>query len=387
MTAERLRIALVGAAGVVAAECHLNAIPMVERLELAALCDTNAAALERRAREHGVEKRYTRLEDALSDPEIDAVDIVTPPFTHAALAIAAAKAGKHVYVEKPMARSAGEARAMIAAARAAGVRLMVGESYVFHGPHVLARRAIEDGAIGEVVQVRQTKGPWVFREEESRRLGGRGHDIPWRVDPELSGGGDFPWMMDHGPHFFATARYLAGDAAIERVAALPRSHGFGLEAHLRGISAVTWLYEGGEIDGTWSQAETAPEAVELTGFRTEVTGTTGSIRVFGEGGGAAPGFPHAAPVTLYRDGKTRDMDPAEGLDRSWVSNNSYYDRAHASALRHFADAVMDGTPLRYDGDDGLADLTATLATIKSAVEGRSVALADVEDDWTAYGAG
>ena len=115
---------------------------------------------------------------------------------------------------------------MIAAAESAGVQLMVGESYVFHGPHRLARRLIDRGEIGTVVQIRQTKGPWVFTEAEQRRLGGRGHDVPWRFDPEKSGGGDFPWMMDHAPHFFATARLFA-KRRIRTVSALARDHGYG----------------------------------------------------------------------------------------------------------------------------------------------------------------
>ena len=77
----------------------------------------------------------------------------------------------------------------------------------------------------------------MFNEAENERLGGRGHHIAWRYDPTLSGGGDFPWMMDHGPHFFATARLFNGMSAIERVNALPRPPGEGREEHLPGATA------------------------------------------------------------------------------------------------------------------------------------------------------
>ncbi|MCH7642731.1 MAG: Gfo/Idh/MocA family oxidoreductase [Chloroflexi bacterium] len=387
MSHDRLNIALVGAAGLVAAPAHLNAIPTIDRLNLVALCDVNADAVQALADERGVGKAYSSYDELLADPEIDAVDLVTPPFMHAEMAIAAVQAGKHVYVEKPMARSLGEARAMVQAAADADVRLMVGESYVFHGPHLVARNLIEADAIGEVVQVRQTRGPWLFNEAENERLGGRGHHIAWRYDPTLSGGGDFPWMMDHGPHFFATARLFNGMSAIERVNALPRPHGEGREEHLRGITAVTWMYEGGEVDGVWMQGDTVPEAGRYVGFRTEIVGAHGTILVFGEGGGSAPGYSQIAPVTLYADGTERTFDPGEGSDRSWASNNSYYDRAHGNALRNFAYTVLDGMRARYAPEDGVADLAATLATIKSAMDGRPVALADVPDEWTAYGAG
>ena len=90
-------------------------------------------------------------------------------------------------------------------------------------------------------------------------------------------------MMDHGPHFFATARLFNGMTPIERVNALPRAHGEGRESHLRGVTSVTWMYEGGEADGLWMQADTEPEAGRYVGFHTEVVGTKGSILVFGGG--------------------------------------------------------------------------------------------------------
>ena len=384
--AERLNVALVGAAGMVGAPAHLNALGGIPRANLCALCDTNLEQLEQVGRERGVSRLYSGLDEALADPDVDAVSLVTPPFVHAAQAFAAARAGKHVYCEKPMAPSVGDCKRMVEAARSAGVTLMVGESYVFTGSHVLARRLIDEGKIGAVAQVRETKGVWVFNPDEDRRLGGKGHDdIPWRYDPELSGGGEYPWMMDHGPHFFALARYLAQDRRVARVCALPRARGHRAAEHLRGITAVTWLYEGGEADGVWTQVETPPEATDVIGFRTEVFGTEGMIRVFGEGGGAAPGFPQPPPVTLVRKGLSRAFDPREGTDRSWLSNVAYYDRAHRNALAHFVDSVLDGTHPRYDGEDGMRDIAATLATIRSAIEGRAVSPADVPDDWTAFG--
>ncbi|MCH2126922.1 MAG: Gfo/Idh/MocA family oxidoreductase [Pirellulaceae bacterium] len=379
-----LSIALVGAAGKVAAPCHLNALDAADNLQLTALCDTNEAAIKKLGSRLGIPKVYSQFEQVLEDPSIDAVDIIVPPFLHAPLAIAAAKAGKHVYVEKPMAHSLGEANEMVATAKKANVQLMVGESYYFHGPHQLAHQLIQAGEIGEIVQVRETKAPWVFTDAENRRLNGQGHNVPWRFDPQLSGGGDFPWTFDHGPHLFATAR-LFGTQNIDRVMALPRQRGYAPEEHRRGIASISWLYEGGDIDGSWLHAEHAPNATPWIGFRTEILGTSGSIRAFGEGGGAAPGYDQVAPVTLFKQGKARDFDLNEGPDRSWYSNNSYYDQAHTTSLSHFAHSILHQTRLRYDGHDGAQDLAATLATIKSAIEGRWVALTDIPEHWTAYG--
>ena len=381
MKSDRLQVALVGAAGQNAGHCHLNALPAVPRVDLAAVCDVDTAAVEPICRQHRISKVYSDYSELLADPQIDAVDLVVPPFLHAEMAIAAARAGKHVYVEKPMARSFGEGCSMVAAAQQARVKLMVGESYWFHGPHVLARRLIDDGEIGDVVQVRMTKDIWVFKDEENERLGGRGHDATWRFDPDLSGGGDFPFFMDHGSHLFATARLLAGGRDIAWVTALPRDHGYGREKHLRGITAVSWAYVGGEADGVWTQVETPPEAGRYIGFRSEVTGTCGSMLIFGEGGGSALGFPQVTPVTVYRNGQIFEHDPNEGLDRTWQSNNSYYDQAHINSLTEFVSAVLDDRPLSYDGHSGLLDLSTTLAVLRSATEMRPIQANDVADDW------
>jgi phthalate 4,5-cis-dihydrodiol dehydrogenase len=95
-------------------------------------------------------KAYADVESLCADPSLDVVYVATPHQFHAAHAIAAAGAGKHVLVEKPMALSLEECRAMIAAARKAGVHLIVGHSHSFDAPILQARRLIDSGAFGAV---------------------------------------------------------------------------------------------------------------------------------------------------------------------------------------------------------------------------------------------
>ncbi len=79
------------------------------------------------------------------------------------------------------------------------------------------------------------------------------------------------------------------------------------------------------------------------------------------------------------------MTAIEGIeDRAWVSNNCYYDCAHAAALEDWVTAILQDSPLRYDGSEGVKDLAATIATIKSADDDAPVVLADVPSGWTAY---
>jgi len=391
VTSERLNVALIGATGKVAAPAHLNGLSAALNANLYAVCDIDADSVGELAEATG-SKAFTSLEAVLADPNVDAIDLVTPPFVHAQQTIAAAKAGKHVYCEKPMTHSLGEASAMVEAHRKSGTILMVGESYVFHHPNVATRAAIDNGEIGDVLHIRETKGPWVMKSEEAQRLSGMSHEAnaPWRVDPKLSGGGKFPWIMDHAPHFFATARYFAHDAEVTSITAHSQIgktasevvSGSGAPTG-QAITSVGWSFANG-IDSAWSQIESGGDAVDEVGFVTRVHGTKGTLVVYGEGGGSAAGIAQPAAVVLHRDGATRVIDEGNSDDRVWQSNNNYYDASHQAAIEHWVDSVVAGVPVRYSGEDGRAELAATLATLKSAEERRSIAPADVGEDWTAY---
>jgi len=391
MASDRLNVALIGATGKVAAPAHLNGLSAAPHANLYAVCDLDADFVGELAESTGA-KAYTSLDAVLADPNVDAIDLVTPPFAHAEQTIAAARAGKHVYCEKPMTHSLAEASAMVAAHREAGTTLMVGESYVFHHPNVAARAVIDTGDIGDVLHIRETKGPWVMKPEEAARLSGMSHEAnaPWRIDPKLSGGGNFPWIMDHAPHFFATARYFASGAEVTSITAhsqagqtaSERVSGTGAPTG-QAITSVGWSFENG-IDSAWNQIESAGDAVGEVGFVTHVHGTKGSLVVYGEGGGAANGLPQPAAVILYRDGRSKVIDEGNSDDRVWLSNNNYYDASHQAAIEHWVDSIVAGESVRYSGEDGRMELAATLATIKSAEEHRSISPNDVPEDWTAY---
>ena len=124
MRASRLRVGLVGT-GVIAQVMHLHYLAeLADRYEVAAVCDLDADGARACAERYGIPAVFTDWRDLLGHP-LDAVMVLTSG-SHAPIAEAAARAGLHVFVEKPMCFSADEGRAMIAAAERAGVKLMVG---------------------------------------------------------------------------------------------------------------------------------------------------------------------------------------------------------------------------------------------------------------------
>jgi 1,5-anhydro-D-fructose reductase (1,5-anhydro-D-mannitol-forming) len=143
------------------------------------------------ARRHGVPRWYDDAAALIADPEVDAVYVATPPSSHAEYTLAAARAGKPVYVEKPMARNAAECGAMVDGCRDAGIPLFVAY-YRRALPRFLEiKRVVESGEIGDVRFVSITLHQPLAAEE----LDGRA--LPWRVDPAIAGGGRFVDLASH----------------------------------------------------------------------------------------------------------------------------------------------------------------------------------------------
>ncbi len=145
----------------------------VSGARLVALVDPFAESLARAASELGVARGYSSVSDAMADPNIDAVVIATPTAEHCRIAVVAARAGKHVFCEKPMAMNAVECQEMISATEAAGVHLQIGFMRRFDRSFAMAKERIERGEIGRVVQVKSlthgpsTPKPWMYDIRQS----------------------------------------------------------------------------------------------------------------------------------------------------------------------------------------------------------------------------
>ncbi|MBV9289775.1 MAG: Gfo/Idh/MocA family oxidoreductase [Hyphomicrobiales bacterium] len=149
MAIDRLRIGVIGLGWF--GEIHCDAIVGVPNLELAALCTRTPERLKALARKFGVAKAARDYREVLADPDIDAVSIVTMWDQHTEPAIAALEAGKHVFLEKPIASTVEDARKIIAASERSKGILQVGHICRFNPRYRMAKQAIAAGKIGRIV--------------------------------------------------------------------------------------------------------------------------------------------------------------------------------------------------------------------------------------------
>lgn len=196
MSDDTIRVGFIGSGGI--AGTHIKFLKMVKGVEIIALSDTSQAAMDARIKEHQLQdaKTFTDYKQMLKMKAIDAVSVCTPNFLHYRPTVDALRAGKHVMVEKPMAMSAREAKAMCDAAKKAKKVLSIGFQQRFVPGTSFLRRAVEEGKLGDIVYV---------RAQALRRRGIPSWGVFGRKD--LQGGGP---LIDIGVHIIEVSHYLMG---------------------------------------------------------------------------------------------------------------------------------------------------------------------------------
>ncbi|MBA3431924.1 MAG: Gfo/Idh/MocA family oxidoreductase, partial [Actinobacteria bacterium] len=205
----------------------------------------------------------TSLEEVLADPAVDALLIATSHRSHRQLVEAAARAGKHVFIEKPLALSVGDARACMAAAETAGIVLQVGFQRRRHPAHREIKRLIDEGAIGDIETL-----------EANHSLPNRISPNAWRWEEEQSPLGS---MTSLGIHQIENFHYLAGP--ITRVGAVSRR---GRSVSIDEATAMVFEFASGAV-GTLTSSFFTPWRISLA-----VYGTDGAA--FADRDGAALGY-------------------------------------------------------------------------------------------------
>ena len=185
--------------------------PPVAIPRLVAVAGRDEEAVAEAARRYGYETYYTDWRSLIEDDRVQLFDNGGPNNMHAEPSIAAAEAGKHVFCEKPLARTAEEARSMLDAVNKAGVKHMVAFNYRFVPAVRQIRNLIDSGALGQIYHFRAVYlQEWIMPHYNEKKI--------WRLDKEVAGSGA---LGDLGAHIIDLAHYLVGD--MKSVAAMTRT--------------------------------------------------------------------------------------------------------------------------------------------------------------------
>ena len=207
--------------------------------ELVAVCSRDQARADAFAERHSARAAYNSLDKLLADSRVDGVFISSPNSLHAAQAIQAAEAGKHVLCEKPMTTTLADAVAMVRACRQRGVKLGVGFELRHNPGHVLARNLVADGALGRVTLA---QGQWGFGSRGQETFPPREGLRQWWDDPDAIGGAST--MMGTGVHVMDLLRFVLGQEIVE-VAAI--TDGQTSERPLEQIATLALRFSGGVL--------------------------------------------------------------------------------------------------------------------------------------------
>lgn len=307
---------------------------------LAAVVSGDPAKAKRVAGEHGLPDNaiysYDSFDRIRDNPDIDIVYICLPNSMHAEYTIRAAKAGKHVLCEKPMATSVAEAESMIAACAAAKRKLMIGYRCHFEPCNLEAIRLSRTDAVGKIRYVRSEHG---FVQ---------GNADGWRLKRALSGGGS---LMDMGVYSLQAARYMTGEEPIAVTARESTDRRDPRFAEVEDMIDWTLEFPSGAIGSCQSMYSANQNHILLMGEKGRVE-LEPATRYDGN------------RVWIGKDGREREVTPPPA-----ISANQF-----AGQLDHMAQCASSGREPIVSGQEGLRDMRIIEAIYRSVREGRTIRL-------------
>ena len=278
----------------------------------------------------GAIRAYDRYEDLLADPDVDVVLITTPNALHADQAVAAARAGKHVFCDKPLALSAADAARVVVACREAGVRLGINFQLRHVPSSIEMKRLVGSGEIGRVIAVQAEHAS--FRQEL----------LGWHVDPEIAGLGV---VNNLAVHSLDLVRFILGSEVIDAMAMLDVGAARELER-----SALTLLrFETGELAYVHADHRIRFGLNDCVVYGTEGTIVARNLARHGLSGDLRVVTVHGDVTTAYTT--------ADAYERSVADMNR---------------AVESGIEPLATGLDGLRSVELAEAIAASAWSGRAV---------------
>ncbi len=344
----KTRVALLGAGFIadIHAESYARFVPDAE---IVAVCTRNEERARTFAQHHNIPRWFTDVDETIATSNCDVVDICIPNNLHARATIAAARAGKHVIIEKPLCLTLEEADEMIAACAANGRLLMYAEELCFAPKYERARSLVNEGAIGTIYYLRQC-------EKHS------GPHSDWFYDLNLSGGGA---VMDMGCHGLAWLRWMLGGQPRALSVSAHMQTGLMHKGRTRCEENAVCVveFEGGAIgvvENSWAKLGGMED-------RVEIYGTGGVIH--------ADLFMGSSSLTYSANGYGYAAEKA-GSTQGWTFTmfEEAFNQGYPHELKHFIACVRDGTQPVTTGHDGRAVLELMYAAYYSARTGAKVAL-------------
>jgi myo-inositol 2-dehydrogenase / D-chiro-inositol 1-dehydrogenase len=343
---QRTKVAILGAGFI--SEIHLESYHrFIPEAEVVAVYARNEEKAKEFATKHNIAKWYTDVDKLIKEADCEIVDICLPNFMHADACIKAAKAGKHIIIEKPLAVTLEEADAMIDECKKANVKLMYAEELCFAPKYERVRHLVKEGAVGEVYMLKQS-------EKHS------GPHTDWFYDVNLAGGGV---LMDMGCHAMEWFRWMLGNAKAKSVYASmstvyhkDRTKGEDNSVVIvefeNGVTAVaenSWAKHGGMDD------------------RSEVHGTGGVIY--------ADLFMGNSAISYSKHGYGYAMEKADTtVGWSFTVFEEVFNQGYPHELKHFVDCVRNNKQPLVTGEDGRVVLEILYAAYASAGQGKKIML-------------
>lgn len=336
---DALQVAVIGA-GQIAQRGHLPGF-LQAGAEITAICDNGHSDLEEIAARFNVRRCYSDWQEMLAEGGFDAVSICTPPYLHCDMALAAARRGHHVLVEKPMAMTLEECDRMSAAAEQAGVLLMVSLNQRFMAAHQAAKEILDSAALGRPYLVHGVfghSGPEVWSPAQQ-----------WYFRPEQAGKGV---VSDLGYHKIDLVRWLTGQD-LTQVSAVTNT--FEKQTALEDTAAILFQLSGGTLGTLHVSWVFHPDWDNSLVIRCE----RGVLTIPTEA---------ADPVRVLRvDDEGRQVEQSYHTATEDISG-------WFGAVGAFVRAVEKGEPSPVPASAGRAALAAVLGAAEAAAQKRVVSL-------------
>jgi len=340
---------VMGAGGIADRRTIPEGIAPADNSKLVAVMDVKSDLVERVARKYEVGKFYTREEDLVKDGDVDVVYIASPTYLHRKHVEMAAKAGKHVLCEKPLALNLEDCRKTVRFCKRAGIKLMVGFMMRFHSCHQKAREIIADEIIGHPVMGRAQLTCWYPPIENA-----------WRQDHKLGGGGA---LIDMGIHCIDLLRMFFGEVSHVTAFADTITHTYPVED-----TATTILRFRSGAHGIVDNYFNIPDAAAQNFL--ELYGTRGCILAKGTIGQSSTG-----KLTIYTSEAAKGYEATQTRAQTGIRIEEVEPpvrNIYRAEIEHLSDCILKDLEPINSGDESIKDQQVVSAAYKSAETGRVV---------------